>query len=183
MIQGREEGQKECNCEARQRAFLCQFCNMIKCFLFFKPNQDYPCQKTLFLQIIDNLIFRESRYHRNIHLFFEYFVHCCPPATFAFSYRAFCPCSLFLACLDVSDEAERLAASQPATQAAVHFHLHYYSQEWAAAVWPRLPWCPLLWLFIYSASASVKAALRSASPIPALHIIAWSLSDRMSEPV
>lgn len=62
MIQGRDEGQRECNCKARQRAFLCQFCNMIKCFSVpFKPNQDYPCQKTLFVEIIDNLISADNR--------------------------------------------------------------------------------------------------------------------------
>lgn len=73
----------------------------------------------------------------------------------------------------------------PATQADIHFCIHpyYYSQEWAAGMWPLLPWCPLLWLFIYSASASVKAALCFARPIPALHILAWSTSDRMSGPV
>lgn len=67
-------------------------------------------------------------------------------------------------------------ARHPGIQAAIHCYVHpyYYSQKWAAGTWPHLFWCPLLWLFIFSVSASVKAALRSATPIPALHILAWA---------
>lgn len=90
-----------------------------------------------------------------------------------------------MVCLDLCDEAERQATNELANRAAIHFcvHPYYYSQEWVAGTRPLLPWCPLLWLFIYSASANLKAAIRSASPIPALHIPVWSPSGMMSEPV
>lgn len=130
--------------------------------------------------------FWESRYYGRITSFFlSYFVHCCSPCTFAASYWAFCPCSLYLVCLDVCDEAEKTSNRQPSHLGSHSLHcLPILLQPGVGSMNVAfLPWCSLLWLFIYSASVSVKPALRSASPIPALHILAWSPSGRMSEPV
>lgn len=143
----------------RQTTRVCQIFNIVPCFE------------------------RKSRNYSYIHFVPNALLFAVYPSS---SDKTFCPCSSLPVFLDMCGGARRQASDQcsPPRQTFTRVSTNIITarsvQQERGLSLPCVHYCDCSFTQLLQVW---KSALRSATLIPALHILAWSTSDRMSGPV